>query len=100
MEATIKIGQAAKIIGCHPATLLNYEKRGIISPVRDIYGHRRFKRSDILKMKSIFSATWPDSRPNQKPPDSVVLAAFTGVEKPTSVKASKHIFEIEGKGTE
>ena len=43
MEPTIKIGRAAKIIGCHPQTLLNYEKKGIISPVRDIYGHRRCK---------------------------------------------------------
>jgi len=59
MQPTEKIGRAAKLIGCHPATLLNYEKRGIISPVRDIYGHRRFTRADILKMQSIFSATWP-----------------------------------------
>ena len=61
MEPTIKIGRAAKIIGCHPQTLLNYEKKGIISPVRDIYGHRRYRHEDILKMQSIFSATWPQS---------------------------------------
>ena len=68
MEPTIKIGRAAQIIGCHPATLLNYEKRGIISPVRDIYGHRRFTRDDILKMQNIFSATWPAKQANETQP--------------------------------
>ena len=68
MEPTLKIGEAARRVGCHPSTLLNYEKRGIIFPLRDIYGHRRYKRSDILKMQSIFSATWPQgNKQNEKP---------------------------------
>ena len=38
---------AAREVGCSTATLVNYEKRGIISPVRTESGHRIFTQADI-----------------------------------------------------
>ena len=55
MEANLKISEVAKIVGCHINTVLNYERRGFIKPLRDNNNFRRYPLQEALKLKEIFS---------------------------------------------
>lgn len=44
---------AAQLVGTHPQTLREYERRGLISPKRSEGGNRRFANSDIERLKRI-----------------------------------------------
>lgn len=44
---------AAQLVGTHPQTLREYERRGLISPKRSGGGNRRFANSDIERLKRI-----------------------------------------------
>ncbi len=52
----LRISQIAKIAGCHPNTVLNYEKRGRIEAWRDNNNHRRYSLQEALKLKDILSS--------------------------------------------
>lgn len=41
---------AAELIGTHPQTLRDYERRGLVSPQRSTGGNRRYTKSDIQKV--------------------------------------------------
>ena len=41
---------AAELVGTHPQTLREYERRGLISPYRTDGGNRRYTQSDIQKV--------------------------------------------------
>ncbi len=43
----VSLGEAAKIIGVHPATIRNWAERGDLPFRRTPGGHRRFRRSDL-----------------------------------------------------
>lgn len=44
---------AAELVGTHPQTLREYERRGLVSPKRTGGGNRRFANSDIARLKRI-----------------------------------------------
>ena len=44
---------AAQLVGTHPQTLREYERRGLVSPKRSGGGNRRFANSDIERLKRI-----------------------------------------------
>jgi len=48
------ISQAAKKIGCHRNTILNYEKMDYIKSFRDHNNFRRYTEEQINKLKEIF----------------------------------------------
>ncbi|MBW1613806.1 MAG: MerR family DNA-binding transcriptional regulator [Deltaproteobacteria bacterium] len=61
-EANLTISQVAKVAGCHPNTVLNYEQRGYIQPMRDNNNFRRYPLADALRLKEILSITKKDPR--------------------------------------
>lgn len=44
---------AAELVGTHPQTLRDYERRGLVSPKRTTGGNRRYTHSDIQKVLRI-----------------------------------------------
>jgi len=58
MMEDFTISEAARRVGCHPNTLLNYEKKNIVHPARDLWGVRHFSKSDIEKARRVFEARW------------------------------------------
>ena len=62
MNEKLKTSQVARICGVHNQTVLNYCKRGLITPARDVNNHRRFSQVDVEKLKRILSARWPARR--------------------------------------
>lgn len=47
----LSLKQACDILNCHPNTLRNWDKKGILKPIR--FGtrrDRRYKKADILKL--------------------------------------------------
>ena len=49
-EKLIHVTQVKEILGATLDTLKNWEKRGILKPIRIGGGHRRYKESDIKKL--------------------------------------------------
>ena len=46
----LTLKQACEILNCHPNTLRNWDRRGILTAIRfGSRGDRRFKSEDILK---------------------------------------------------
>lgn len=47
----LTLREAAEILKCHPNTLRNWDRKGILRAVRiGERGDRRFRREDVLKM--------------------------------------------------
>ena len=59
MEANLTVDQVAKVAGCHRNTVLNYEKEGYITPLRDHNNHRRYTLQQALKLKKVFEIRRP-----------------------------------------
>ena len=59
-EANLTINQVAEIAGCHRGTVLNYEKRGFIKPLRDHNNFRRYTKRDAKRLKQILEIRRPD----------------------------------------
>jgi DNA-binding transcriptional MerR regulator len=59
MAANLNVDQMAKVAGCHRNTVLNYEKEGFITPVRDHNNHRRYTLEQALKLKKLFEIRRP-----------------------------------------
>lgn len=53
MEANLTVSGVAQIAGCHRNTVLNYEKRGYLKPLRDNNRFRRFSMKEALRLKEI-----------------------------------------------
>lgn len=51
------IHEAAKAAGVHRDTVKRAEKRGLISPQRDINGWRRYDPAVIAKLKKLYAQT-------------------------------------------
>ena len=50
---TIYRKRAAKVIGVHKDTLIKWENRGLVEPVRDYNGWRRYKLEDVLRLREM-----------------------------------------------
>lgn len=47
----LSLKQACEILNCHPNTLRNWDKKGILKPIRlGTRQDRRYKKQDILKL--------------------------------------------------
>ena len=51
IEKLVSCGKAAKILGVHPNTLILWEQEGRLSAIKTPGGHRRFKISELEKIK-------------------------------------------------
>jgi DNA-binding transcriptional MerR regulator len=58
-EANLTVGQVARAAVCHRNTVLNYEKRGYIKPLRDNNNFRRFTIQEALKLKQLLEIRRP-----------------------------------------
>ena len=54
MTDDLTIQQVADELGCHRLTLLNWERRGLITPTRDINNFRRYTRQQVDELKQLF----------------------------------------------
>jgi MerR family transcriptional regulator, heat shock protein HspR len=48
---------AARLVGVHPQTLRGWDRRGLISPVRDWRGARIFTAADVEKARALAGTT-------------------------------------------
>jgi excisionase family DNA binding protein len=55
----VSLGEAAEIIGVHPATIRNWAHRGELPFQRTPGGHRRFRRSDLEQWLASYRARQP-----------------------------------------
>lgn len=55
----LTVEQVATIAGCHRNTVLNYEQRGFIRPMRDHNNYRRYSRRDAKKLGEILNIRRP-----------------------------------------
>lgn len=53
------IGEIAAKVGCCNQTVVNYEKKGLIKPVRDKNGFRRFTEAQVVRLQEIFNMRVP-----------------------------------------
>jgi DNA-binding transcriptional MerR regulator len=50
-QEILTLKQASDLLNCHPNTLRNWDKRGILKPIRlGTRRDRRYKKEDILKL--------------------------------------------------
>jgi DNA-binding transcriptional MerR regulator len=53
---SLKVGEVAKFVPCSIGTINNYIKQGFIKePLRDKNGHRRFTKSQAVRLREIFN---------------------------------------------
>jgi MerR family transcriptional regulator/heat shock protein HspR len=50
---TFLIGIAAELAGMHPQTLRLYERRGLLTPLRDARNTRRYREVDVARLRRI-----------------------------------------------
>jgi hypothetical protein len=50
MSDTLSIGKAAKLLGVCPETLRNWDRNGLLKPVKTVGGHRRYRLEDIQNL--------------------------------------------------
>lgn len=67
----VSLGEAARIIGVHPATIRNWAERGDLPCWRTPGGHRRFRRADLKQWISAHPA-----RPYTREAQLVVQSAL------------------------
>jgi DNA-binding transcriptional MerR regulator len=63
-EANLTAEQVARLAGCHRNTVLNYERRGYIKPLRDHNNFRRYTKRDAIKLKQILEIRKPLEKAN------------------------------------
>lgn len=50
-SAILTLQQACELLNCHPNTLRNWDRRGILKAIRfGSRGDRRYRRIDVLKL--------------------------------------------------
>ena len=48
----LRVSEASKLLGVHANTLRNWDKSGILKPVRvGVRKERRYKREDVIKLR-------------------------------------------------
>ena len=68
MDADLKILEVATLCNCCRGTVLNYEKKGLISSARDLYGNRRYTQEQAERLRLLLSARWPSKQENETQP--------------------------------
>lgn len=58
VDAKLKVLDVARFCGLCRNTILNYERKGIITSVRDIYNRRRYTLAEAEKLKALVGARW------------------------------------------
>lgn len=58
------IAEAARMVGVSPATLRNWERRGLLTPERTPSGHRRFSVADIASLRQLHAPAGHPTRPD------------------------------------
>ena len=53
------VKDVARLAGCCNQTVINFEKRGLIKPVRDKNNFRRFTEAQAIRVKEIFNIRVP-----------------------------------------
>ncbi|MFH1933307.1 MAG: hypothetical protein ABIN18_17160 [Pseudomonadota bacterium] len=66
VDAKLKVLDMAKFCEVCRNTILNYERKGIISSTRDIYNARRYTQAEAEKLRLLLSARWTDKQ-DEKP---------------------------------
>lgn len=61
----VSLGEAAKVLGVHPATIRNWADRGELPYRRTPGGHRRFRRVDLIQ--------WADSQRAGQPAEAQLI---------------------------
>ena len=56
-DMVVSIGVAARLCGVHPQTLREYERQGLVTPLRTPGGARRYRERDIVRLKRILDLT-------------------------------------------
>lgn len=52
----LRVSEASKLLGVHANTLRNWDKQGILKPVRiGVRKERRYRKEDILKLMELDS---------------------------------------------
>jgi len=64
-EANLKVLDMAKFCGVHRNTVLNYERKGVISSVRDIYNARRYTQAEADRLLALLAARWPGKQASE-----------------------------------
>lgn len=52
-----RIGQVARMCGLHEQTLRALERRGLLRPVRDWNGQRRYTDADVVAVRALIAAS-------------------------------------------
>lgn len=60
-KTNLTVEQVANIAGCHRNTVLNYEKHGYLTPLRDHNNFRRYTLQQAKKLKSLLEIRRPAS---------------------------------------
>ncbi len=55
-EALITVGDAAHVLGVSVATMRVWDKQGLLPSMRTLGGHRRYRRSDVLRAREQMEA--------------------------------------------
>ncbi len=51
LKEYLRVSEASKLLGVHANTLRNWDKQGILKPVRiGVRKERRYKREDVIKL--------------------------------------------------
>jgi DNA-binding transcriptional MerR regulator len=51
-----RIGEVARLVGVHPNTIRNLERRGLLHPARDWAGQRRFTEKDATTLRALLES--------------------------------------------
>ena len=66
-ESNFKVLDIARFCGVCRSTILNYERKGIITSTRDIYNARRYTQAEAEKLRQLLGARWPEPTNEAKP---------------------------------
>ena len=64
-DLVFTIAEAARMVGVSPATLRNWEQRGLLTPIRTPTGHRRFSVADIASLRQIHTKSASEDQRQQ-----------------------------------
>ena len=56
------ISEIAEKVGLHPETIRRLEKRGVITPRRDVNGWRRYSPEIVEQLKALYGADSPEPK--------------------------------------
>ena len=58
MPDNLRVLDMARLCGVCRDTILNYERRGIITSSRDVYNARRYSQAQLEKLRQLLGTRW------------------------------------------